>query len=296
MTRTVDFSYLHDPRLAAQYLATELGKGGASLVVGSGLSKSAGLGFPDWPTLITRLEGRHGLMPSASATYLSRMDTVRACHDADSSFYVELHEELYSDELRRTMTYPDSLKQAQLASAVVSMATGPGARIANILNLNFDDSLDWLLRDSAIALQTITTMPSQLQNDKVRVVHLHGFLPLTSHFQSSTRLVATGAEYDERLHGDHTNPWVAFLTTEFWSRTLLFIGASVTEDADIVQLVDRAFKAWRQERPVGFAVGVWDQPTRDWFEDHGIVAVAMADHSGTPEFLKLICRIARSAK
>lgn len=274
--------------VAAARLAGYLRSGQLSLYLGAGVSQ--GMGLPSWQDLVERCERAAGVTPDGSADLMRRMDTVRRRVEGLSKFKTLVRDNLYAD-LAATNSYPDELliNRMLIALGALVMSSVRGS-VTDVFTLNFDDVLDWYLHLHGFKTQVVTELPELIsaQTD-VRILHVHGFVPLTTEFTASEWLILTHDQLVERLT-DHAKPWPIAISSMLQSKIMLAVGTSMN-DIDMDVLVKRAHAFVGGARPVGFVLckGLTEDRA-EALAEWGIECVAFDEFEEIPEFLLGVCR------
>lgn len=290
---------LAKPDLAAQHLAELLSLKELTLLIGAGVSASAGL--PDWQKLVEGCEAELGLdsPPDRSATELMRaIDRVER-QLKKSGLPLEIgglvRQNLYTDEQLSANTYPlDILSNRMLiALGALVMASARGS-IGDIITLNFDDLLEWYLHLHGFRTQVISEFPVDLRgNVDVAVFHPHGFAPLvTEAHEGSDWLVLSYQDLVKRLAAGAEEPWPTLLASRFMTKRILIVGTSMS-DLDIDVILARARAVKRHSGPLGYYVakGISADRAEELIEAN-IVPVSLESYDAIPDFLLKICQLA----
>jgi hypothetical protein len=275
---------------AVTLLATALSRGQLLLLLGAGISKP--LGLPNWKELVDSAAATVDidsttLLAATGGDLLDAMDQIRDACPGPSRFL-----EVVSEALYRDMTaYPDTIVHEPTLNAIgaLVMASARGS-VAEVINLNFDDVLEWYLHLHGFTTQVVHTPPTLVQGRAdVAVFHPHGFLPLDSRASSASAVVLTKDEYRKRLSEEASTPWNAFLLSRLHSKILLSVGTSMS-DIDIGVSLDKAQTFVGDIRPLGFVVGRHESAATTGLFKQGLVPVTVSEYSEVPDFLLDIAR------
>lgn len=272
---------------AAAYLAGLLRRGSLVLLLGAGVS--AGIGLPTWEDLVSRCEAAVGIS-SSEGDLMRRMDAVRRRLDDREEYKRVVRDSLYRD-LSSAGEYPDELLRRRMLIALGALVMNSArGSVADVLTLNFDDVLEWYLHLHGYSTQTVTRLPSLIANTAdVRIMHIHGFLPLNDHFEASDWILLSHRELVSRL-GDPTGSWPVLITNTLQSRVLLAVGTSMN-DMDIDVLLDKVSGWVGGKRPIGYVLEreVGDD-RRAALAEVGVKSVSFKSYEEIPDFLLDICR------
>jgi hypothetical protein len=269
------------------------------LVLLLGAGASADLGLPGWSDLVKRCAEQYGEDDqysniTSSADLMQAIDRLRRAHD--------LSREEMIDTVRNALYGPAAAEESPqhtfdafgypLLSALgaMMMASARGSA-GEVFTLNFDDILEWYLDLHGFSSEVVAELPMTLRGDvDVHVFHLHGFVPLDrSRYTSSSWIVLSQQELEERLAKNADYPWEALLLNRLQSKVVLAIGTSMA-DIDIKVSLRRARKT--VERPLGFVLGKHDADKAGELREAGLVPVSFEDHGEIPHFLLEVCQIA----
>ncbi|HCB02792.1 MAG TPA: SIR2 family protein [Nocardioides sp.] len=287
--------YLQDPDTAGDMLADELHAGQLTLILGAGVSH--GLRLPSWGELVVTLETNAGLEPGPSDAsaddLMRRMDTVRRTVGDGEAFLDAVHAGLYGPAGHLANgSYPEDMVEMRMLIALgaLVMSSRRGS-VADVFTLNFDDVLDWYLHLHGHRTQIISELPDLHRGDvDVRIHHFHGFLPLMTRYERSRWLLLTRAQLVKRLAEPTSSPWSAIMGAEFLSKTLLFVGTSMS-DMDVDVILSRTADLVEGSRPLGFALGVnLTDDRKAALKERGIVPVSLDDYGDIPSFLLDVCQ------
>jgi hypothetical protein len=287
---------LQDPITARRLLASELSKGTVSLVLGAGVSH--GMGLPNWGELVCRVESLAGAsvgdVDAPSENLMRRMDSVRRSV-GEADFAGLIHSSLYEHagylELK---TYPEELLESRMLIALGALVMSSlRGSVTDVYTLNFDDVLDWYLHLHGFRTQVVSELPTLLSGDvDVRIHHFHGFLPLNAKYAPSDWLVLTRKQLVERLAEPTSSPWSATMGAQFLSKTMLFVGSSMS-DMDVDVILQRTANLIDGTRPLGFVLGanISDDRQHSLLES-SVVPVSFSTYEEIPKFMLEICQTA----
>ncbi len=293
----MSFDYLRDPITAKQVLATELSKGTISLLLGAGVSR--GMNLPGWGELVTRIESLAGVTVGSddapSDELMRRMDAARRAIGDPPTFLEAVHTALYDPPGYLTKgTYPEDLLESRMLIALGALVMSSlRGSVTDVYTLNFDDVLDWYLHLHGFRTQVVSELPTLLSGDvDVRIHHFHGFLPLNALYTRSEWLILTRDQLVERLAEPTSSPWSAIMGAQFLSKTMLFVGSSMS-DMDIDVILKRTSKLVDGRRPLGFALGANISADRQAsLLDASVVPISLPSYDEVPRFMLEICQIA----
>lgn len=290
--------HLRDAENAVSVLAEELRAGQLTLVLGAGVSR--GLGLPSWGDLVVSLETNAGTpvgpVAASAEELMRRMDTVR--RRAGDNFLDAVHAGLYdASGLLADAKYPETMLESRMLIALgaLVMSSRRGS-VTDVFTLNFDDVLDWYLHLHGFRTQVVSALPVLLRGDvDVRIHHFHGFLPLMKEYERSRWLVLTQQQLVDRLAEPTSSPWSAVMGAEFLSKTMLFVGTSMS-DLDVDVILSRTARLVEGSRPLGFVVGADLQSDQmAGLMEKTLVPVSLPNYDEIPRFLLSICQEAARA-
>uniref|UniRef100_UPI003D919D71 SIR2 family protein n=1 Tax=Gordonia sp. B7-2 TaxID=3420932 RepID=UPI003D919D71 len=272
----------------AARLAGYLRAGQVSLLLGAGVS--TGLNLPTWRELVEGCELAAGVSPDLDQDLLRRMDEVRISFKENAE-YADLVKATLYKSLSESDSYPDDLLQNRMLISIGALVmSSVRGSVTEVLTLNFDDVLDWYLHLHGFRTHVITELPALVAgNTDVRIMHIHGFLPLMPRFERSDWMLLSHDSLVERLH-EHTAPWPVAIANIIQSKILLAVGTSMG-DIDIDVLLTRTGRLVSGKRPVGYVLAkdVSDSRIR-LLREKGIETVSFSDYQEIPEFLMNVCQ------
>ncbi|MET4167309.1 MULTISPECIES: SIR2 family protein [Gordonia] len=272
----------------AARLAGYLRSGQVSLLLGAGVS--TGLNLPDWRELVEACENDAGVTPDPDLDLLRRMDHVRISLNTHEEYADLVKENLYK-KLSGTNSYPDDLlRNRMLISIGALVMSSVRGSVTEVLTLNFDDVLDWYLHLHGFRTQVITNLPALVAgNTDVRIMHMHGFLPLMPRFERSDWMLLSHDSLIDRLR-DHTAPWPVAIGSIIQSKILLAVGTSLG-DTDLDVLLAQTARFVSGQRPVGYVLAKDVSSSRvKILRERGIETVSFSDYKEVPEFLLNVCQ------
>ena len=271
------------------FLAAQLRSGCLSLVLGAGVS--AGVGLPDWDTLIERLaEDLCVTLPSGlSAPQRAEYLLHKGCDNDRVRLAQAVHQALYRKadlSLENLMGLP-----TLTALGALAMRSSRGAATA-VVTFNYDDVLEQFLRFLGFTVSSIGQMPGWASGADVVVYHPHGLLEYAD-AAPSRGVVLTQADYDE-IVGDSKQAWHAMVRQVFCTTTPLFIGLS-GNDSNLTQLLkeSQAMHVSRGEQHCNWGVRFTtnaDDPMSVTWNTRGVVDVVLKDWGGLSTWLLQICQ------
>jgi hypothetical protein len=283
---------MEDHDNAVELLALGLGGGHLALLLGAGISMP--LGLPNWADLVDRAGRLLGtdaveLANAVGSDLLSAMDELRRDAGDNDRFLAAVRSSLYAD-------IDDRLEESLLANRLLSalgamiMASTRGSA-STVINLNFDDLLEWYLEVHGFSVQTITDVPSLIDGrSDVQIYHLHGFLPWSERRSGmETDLVLTRKQYNQRISKDLTSPWNLLLLSILQSRVLLAVGTSMS-DLDVAVTLEKARETIGEGRPLGFVIGTHNDRQAARLRDDALVPVTVSSYDEVPRLLLRVCQ------
>jgi hypothetical protein len=273
---------------AAAELAGYLRKGQLALLLGAGVSQ--GLGLPNWARLVELCEEACSITPDLSLDLMKRMDVVRRSRKKSGDFNELVHKALYSS-MGGTQSYPDSLLQNRMLIALGALVmSSVRGSVTDVLTLNFDDVLDWYLHLHGFKTQVVTDLPTLVSASvDVRILHLHGFLPLSPRFEASEWLVLTYDDLAKRL-SPSGGAWQTAISAMLQGKILVSVGTSMN-DMDIDVQIRHAHELVDGKRPTGYILNrEISEDQAEAMEEWGLVPVSFENYEDVPEFLLNVCQ------
>lgn len=283
----------YDKKLSIRELAKSLHYGSLALVIGAGAS--IGLGFPSWWELVKRCREKSGLEATdinenSSSDKITKMTgAVEKEQGGGITYRKFVRDCLYEgiDYNRDRMTIMK--KELLIAFGAMLMGSKRGS-VNQVLNFNFDDSLEWYLGLHGFKAQVIKGLPSLSRDVDVSIYHPHGYLPFSDDDHMSEFLIFTKYSYDERL-GAPYELWKEMTRVILQSKVVLFVGLS-GNDPMFGPLLASVKQSVCEERPTGF----WlfghqlDKDNKEYLIDLNIVPLCFENYQEIPIFLLDICR------
>lgn len=273
---------------AAAELAGYLRKGQLALLLGAGVSQ--GLRLPNWQRLVELCEEACSITPDPSLDLMKRMDVVRRSRKKSGDFNSLVHAALYSD-LGDVKVYPDTLLQNRMLIALGALVmSSVRGSVTDVLTLNFDDVLDWYLHLHGFKTQVVTDLPNLVSASvDVRMLHLHGFLPLSPRFEASDWLVLTHDDLTKRL-SPAGGAWSTTISAMLHGKILVSVGTSMN-DMDIDVQIRHTHELVDGKRPTGYVLnrGI-SEDQAEAMEEWGLVPVSFENYEDVPEFLLNVCQ------
>lgn len=300
LAKTDPKTLLADPNRCIEILVDALSSGSLNLIIGAGISISTKKnGFPNWIELTKNccLKTKLGdFDPSRSGEnkyLLSKLEQVRTqCQNTNLNFNDIVKECLYQDIKYNLKT----LKVDLLIAIGALVMNSSKSSLANVINYNFDDMLEWYLTYYGFDIQVISGVKQLINSSDVVIYHPHGFLPATDRFEkfTSEKIILSQRDYVEASgFGDF---WNSIQHTILSCKINLFIGMS-GEDSHLETLCQFCYdKIIDKNRILGIMVLNKNQRT-EIIENqnlkNGIITYYISDYSKLPELLLSITRKAR---
>ena len=310
LLRSIPIDTLEHNDQAINYCASALAAGELSVLTGAGISYKFKL--PLWYQLVQRCFNDLGLEPSQkldrttpSTDLLAQLWEIEAelenrgrgsLHDfadiVSKSLYKQVKHDSSDDEFSGRFSYELLTDPTLIAIGALSISSKRGS-VAHIINLNFDDLLEWYMEIHGFKVQSIQRYPS-LERADVDVVihHPHGFLPLRSdRANPSDFLILSERSYLESL-ADPLGPIPTFLRSVFLSKVVLFVGTSMS-DIDLKVSLKHAQKLVDDERPLGFVMtskNALDSGRKKELRSLGLRWISFESVDEIPNLLLEICR------
>lgn len=294
-------SILKDPNVATDNIIDALREGSLSLVIGSGISKSATDRFPNWIQLVKKCCEKYSIHfddnLKTSNKYL-REQARRVelhCEKNNLDFLETVSSVLYENIEYSVDTMKTNLL-ISLGSIIMGSVRGSSSVV---ISYNFDDLLEWYLIYHGFKVQAISKYPCLLEKSDVRVFHPHGFLPNLEKYGDlkSDKIIFSDKSYLQSYQMD--SPWNELQISQFSCHLNLFIGFS-GDDEHVQTLCQKSYDrvTTNDDRTIlGYMVLEDNEKNRNSEElnmDKGIVNYYIESHDHLPEFLLDLCR--RSAE
>jgi len=294
-------SYTYIPR-AQEFLANQLYQGSLSLFLGAGVSIASGL--PSWKSLIHKLIVE--LNRDRGRVVIKLPDLTNASADDLQGLAGTIKEEVGSQEelvslLEKVLYFPEMadgfpfelLKSDILISIGALFAGSKRGHVQEVVTLNYDNILEWMVSINGMVSQTIYDLPQLEGDEDVRIFHPHGFVPHPKYdLQSSDFVILDLDSVNVRL-GTPGDIWFEKVRHILRSRLCLFIGLSPTsfKDRALAPLLTTVGREVEKDRPLGFWVvsEVLTEPQKKAFLRNNMVPIYLPI-SEIPKFLLRICQ------
>jgi hypothetical protein len=301
----MDFDHLVNEGRAVDYLASRLTEGTLVLFIGAGVS--VGSGLPDWPTLITRLADRAGLIAAGTtvtgdAERLQRMaDRVKRefCRNDERAFAELVRECLYKDvPLSTALIRTDLL----IALGALMMGSKRGS-VRRVVTYNFDGTLEWYLHLHGFVPRVVLHPPQLEGSEDVRLYHPHGYLPHPEVGGDASNFVLLGLEAANLRLGTPGEPWFELVRHLLRTGVGLVVGMSLRSfrDRSIAPLLASVGSDLDGARPTAFWLlrpseidDTLPETTREMLGSK-VVPLWYTDFDSVPSLLLSICQQAASA-
>jgi hypothetical protein len=274
------------------YLALQLIHGSGAIALGAGTSVHFGL--PNWDQLIQRLYARHGDTPPSKSATIQAERFKNKYHPGDrGSFDAEIKAVLY-ENLKISFDYMMS-HHTLAATLSMLMAAGPGRR-TEVVTFNWDNLLEKYLALHGQVVIPVHAEKHWAQFADVTVFHPHGFLPYMDDSNNSERVIFDQLSYDEILASNTI--WRQTLLGLFRTRTCILIGLS-GEDPHLSSLL---LQVKSEHASLNNGTLFWavtfteDKATEKSWQDRGVYALLIKDHSEIPKRLFEITEAAVSMR
>lgn len=250
-----------DSASAINCLSRAIDAGCLLIIVGAGVSmatttqkaKAGGMQFfPDWDTFIRKLATKAAVDPSGMDNLRLASEIERSVMKMGNHFPALIEQVIYEDFPGYDVKEIDREWFFSICSLIAKCRD---RRPLFIINLNYDDTLEWFLSKFGYSVSVITHFPTLIEKCDVVSIHPHGFLPKSSEFSKfrDERIVLTAKDYRKANRMD------------LWFHQLLqvLIGQSVSlqiglsgEDPHVLNLFEKVVEdaAAGAERVLGFRV------------------------------------------
>jgi len=284
-----------NPDLAIDFLAHHLRQGSLGLALGAGASKY--LKLPEWGVLVdtcSKAEGLPSLPPkSPTADLCARMEEIEKKHSASGKAdkgHSASYRSLVQTALYSGIRFNDILHGELLMALGALLMGSKRGSITEVINLNFDDVLEWYLYLHGHDIDVVTSLPTLRTAADVTIYHPHGFLPAHSEFTQSDFLIFSEESYDSKM-GDLLEAWTELTRSFLKSKVVLCVGLS-GNDPTFGPIFKNVQTALGSSRPTG----VWmftkgsDPKKLTSLEDRNFVVLELDDHDKWPHFLLAVCQ------
>ena len=289
-----------DHGLRLDLVAEHLQHGSLALVLGAGAS--AGMGLPNWKTLVQRcLEAasipfdprRLERNPSAEQLGLLINDVETRFKSDPSAYHALVSEMLYKDvNLGTDICKADLL----IALGALMMGSRRGS-VREVVTFNFDIVLEYYLSLHGYAIHTFDSLPQLKTSADVRIAHINGVLqhPAYPLLSSSEQLVFSARSMHNR-NGTSVDAWREYFEELLSTHLVLFVGISGS-DPIIFPKLSVVDEIVREDRVTGvwlFGKDIDTDPdavyrTKD-FINYNVVPVCKPSYGEIPGLLLEVCR------
>lgn len=194
----------------------EYEKGNISLLLGAGVSCSAGL--PNWDTLLNSLYAN--LVSKIFNNTTVNNDTIKAItnkfieinnssalaiarylkaglssKDNDAIFISAVKNALYTSQ-RTSSPLIESIRN-------LCIPKNSGAKVKSIITYNFDDLIETSLGEAELKYKTIYRDEEQYESHELPIYHVHGFIPRSGRLDRETPLIFS----EEAYHKVYSEPY-----------------------------------------------------------------------------------------
>jgi hypothetical protein len=202
-----------------------------------------------------------------------------------------LLEDTFPTEMSRNR-YSVVLKQDLLLSLGALLMGSRRGSIAEVLNFNFDNMLQWYLGLHGFTTQIVTEFPMLRKDVDVTVFHPHGYLPKDSpSSEFSKKLTFSQYSYDETIAHFESDLRVVQTVQILRSKEILFIGLS-GNDPIFGPLLVKVVPEIGRSRYTGywfFGPGV-DPQVIDAVRSRNVVPLKFDSFQEISEFLLTVCQ------
>jgi len=290
---------LFDQNKCIEILADALKYGSLNLIIGAGVSQSTKKdGFPSWAKLTNSCCKKTSIVfddnqSSQNKYLLAKLESVRkSCLNKGKDFSEIVKESLYEN-----IEFNIDLLKTDLLIAIGALVMNSSkSNLANVINYNFDDLLEWYLTFYGFDIQVISDSNHLITSSDVNIYHPHGFLPKCERFVdfNSDKIILSNRDYVEA--GWNTDFWNSIQHNILSNKINLFIGMS-GEDPHVESLCQYSYdKIIGKNRLLGIMVLSLKNKNETIEQQNlsnGIVTYYISDHSELPDLLLKISRQAR---
>ncbi|MBF0603547.1 MAG: SIR2 family protein [Nitrospirae bacterium] len=218
--------YWQYPDNVIQYLGNQLYEGRLAIILGAGLS--AGVGLPDWKTLVENMLQSGNTVLNTVEPMEAQIERFGLTHFKNDppGFLNLVHQYLYSKKGRLVDIGFGRLSRQPLLRAIGALVMASSRGHANqIITLNFDNILETYLQYYGVTVNTVFRPNQWVGRHDVTVLHPHGFLPQNSKQPRSNELIFDQTSFLKAI-GNPDHPWNQRIQSIIRTHTCLWIGLS----------------------------------------------------------------------
>jgi len=290
---------LLDQSKCVDILSDALKYGSLNLIIGAGVSLSTKKdGFPSWAELAKSCCEKTNIDFDDKASFrnkyiLNKLENVRKSCLNNGKFF----NEIVKDSLYENIEYNINLLKTDLLIAIGALVMNSSkSNLANVINYNFDDLLEWYLTFYGFDIQMISDTNNLIISSDVNIYHPHGFLPKCERFVdfTSEKIILSNRDYVEA--GWNMDFWNSIQHNILSNKINLFIGMS-GKDTHVESLCQFSYdKIIDKNRILGIMVLSLknkDKTIEEQNLSNGIVTYYISEHSELPALLLKVSRQAR---
>jgi hypothetical protein len=276
-----------------------------TLVLGSGVSKAAGL--PLWPDLVKELYNelistKFGIsdinwdvLDLKKDDIILQARYIKNGYGSQEEFYKAIKRALYSKDI--------NLKNEIITSiAKIAMPTRTN-HLKSIIVYNFDDLLERKLDEYNLSYKSIYNSDILYENDELPIYHVHGFLPENLNDFDNVDIIFSDDDYNKQTSTELFSWSNIIQLTNFKDSCNLFIGVSFNDSnlRRILEIVKnnfshvvnytiqkRSFDSKKHPSDMKEVFEINDKLKEEVLKDLGIEIIWIDDYSEIPSILNSI--------
>ncbi len=234
------------PETAIKNLKEAFRNGKLCLVLGAGISSDYGI--PNWNDLLQRLlmedieeEPKNAIILSKLFSKIFNPSPLIAGRYLQSIFSEKTIHQKFEKEVRKSLysSYKTDY-QSKIVEEIIRLCIAPGKspNLDSIITYNYDDIIEQTLKDKNLDIpyESIYGQAIDVEDNKLRIFHVHGFLPRIGNISTENKITLGEFVYHEQYNNIYS--WNNIVQiNKFRDKTCLFIGTSLT-DPNIRRLLD----------------------------------------------------------
>ncbi|MDR0228551.1 MAG: SIR2 family protein [Flavobacteriaceae bacterium] len=248
LTKLLPYTRKALPETAVKHLKDAFDKERLCLVLGAGISSNYGI--PTWNDLLNRLLVENIEKESEKAIKLSELfskifspSPLIAGRYLESRFSEIKEKFMFEREVQKSL-YQSFRKdyESKIVKEIIRMCIAPGKSpsLDSIITYNYDDIIERSLEGTNldIPFDSIYGQFVDTDSDKLKIYHVHGFLPEKGPINEENKITLGEYVYHEQYSNMYS--WNNIVQiNKFRDKTCLFIGTSLT-DPNVRRLLDIA--------------------------------------------------------
>lgn len=276
------------------FLAEKLALGQLSLFLGAGVSRAVGL--PDWSKLVDDIFASVSVVrPDVKDNTEDVLTILNSHFDGDR---VLLARKIRTILYKNYDSDPDGLDSNKMLSALgaLLMSSVRGSA-SHVVTFNYDDLLETYLRWRGLVVESIAHLPHIGSRSDIKVLHLHGLLPLDTSCPVNRGVVISQMDYDS-IVGDAKNFWRQRVTDILRSTTPIFVGLS-GQDANLTSMLTETHKLHpnaSRDQYWGVRFSVNGDSNGSTWRNRGIYSMELGSYDEIPSLILNMCRHAAALR